>query len=63
LLDVRETAFDMTPERSPHIARALAADGGWRLNLSSSPRDAVPYLRDMLEQVASGVAPSHADSV
>ena len=53
LLDVRETAFDMTPERSPLVAKALAADGGWCLNLSSSPEDAVPHLRAMLEQVAS----------
>jgi hypothetical protein len=56
LLDVRETAFDMTPERSPIVARALAADGGWCLNLSSSPHEAVPHLRAMLEQVASGTA-------
>ena len=63
LLDVRETAFDMTPERSPQIARALAADGGWCLNLSSSPHDAVPHLRAMLDQVASGVAPGDAGLV
>ena len=60
LLDVREAAFDMTPERSPLVARALAADGGWCLNLSSSPEEAVPHLRAMLDHVANGLAPGDA---
>lgn len=40
--------FDRFPARWPHVVRALTEHGGWRLNLSSDPNDALPLVREML---------------
>ena len=45
-----EPGFDLYPARHAVVARALAAGGGWRLTLSSDPREAVPLLLQMLSQ-------------
>jgi hypothetical protein len=39
-------------ERLPRAAAWLAASGGWRLSLSSDPREAVPALEEMIGTVA-----------
>ena len=41
--------FDRFPERHARVVRELAAPGGWRLNLSSNPQDALPLIRAMLD--------------
>ena len=41
--------FDRFPARWPAVRDALAARGGWRLNLSSDPRDGVALVRRVLE--------------
>ena len=46
--------FDRFPARWPEVARALAARGGWRLNLSSDAHDALPVLRDLLARAGRG---------
>jgi hypothetical protein len=43
--------FDRFPARWPAVVRALAARGGWRLNLSSDPMAAVPLVHDILRGV------------
>ena len=40
--------FDRFPARWPAVRDALAARGGWRLNLSSDPRDGVRLVRRVL---------------
>jgi hypothetical protein len=40
--------FDRFPARWPGVARALAARGGWRLNLTDDAREALPVVRDLL---------------
>ena len=40
--------FDRFPARWPGVVRTLTAHGGWRLNLSSDARDAVPFVRELL---------------
>ena len=40
--------FDRFPARWPAVVHALASRGGWRLNLSRDPNDAVPVVRDLL---------------
>ena len=42
--------FDRFPARHAASASALAVHGGWRLRLSSDPRDALPLLRKMLHE-------------
>ena len=42
--------FDRFPARWPAVRRALTARGGWRLNLSADPHDALPVVRDLLAQ-------------
>lgn len=44
--------FDRFPTRWPSVMSALAARGGWRLNLSHDAREAVPVVRDLLERSA-----------
>ena len=44
--------FDRFPLRWPEVARALTARGGWRLNLTKSPHDALPVVVDLLERTA-----------
>ena len=41
--------FDRFPERHIDVVRALARYGGWRLTLSTDPRDALPLLIRMLD--------------
>ena len=40
--------FDRFPTSWPGVRRALSARGGWRLNLTHDPREAVPIVRDLL---------------
>jgi hypothetical protein len=40
--------FDRFPQRWPAVASALAARGGWRLNLASDPMAALPFVHDIL---------------
>jgi hypothetical protein len=40
--------FDRFPARWPHVVRALTERGGWRLNLSTDARDAMPLVRELL---------------
>jgi len=42
------SGFDRFPARWPAVVRALTARGGWRLNLSADPQDALPVVRDVL---------------
>jgi hypothetical protein len=42
--------FDAFPERHERVVRTLAARGGWRLELSPNPRDALPLLDEMLRR-------------
>ena len=42
--------FDRFPARWPAVVRALTARGGWRLNLTSDPRDGVARVRDLLSR-------------
>ena len=42
--------FDRFPDRNMPVANALASSGGWRLTLTSDPRDALPHLEEMLKQ-------------
>jgi hypothetical protein len=44
--------FDRFPARWPSVVAALAGRGGWRLNLSPDPRDALPVMRDLLAHAA-----------
>ncbi|HEY4218295.1 MAG TPA: hypothetical protein VGM67_14235 [Gemmatimonadaceae bacterium] len=48
--------FDRFPSRHNTCARTLAAPGGWRLTLSSDPRDALPLLQRMLRETPSRAA-------
>jgi hypothetical protein len=45
--------FDRFPERWPAALRALVGRGGWRLNLSSDPREAVPLVHDVLRRATA----------
>ena len=40
--------FDRFPARWPAVRDALAARAGWRLNLSSDPREGVALVREVL---------------
>jgi hypothetical protein len=40
--------FDRFPARWPAVRDALAARAGWRLNLSSDPREGVALVRGVL---------------
>ena len=48
LADQIAPGFDRFPARWPGVVRALTQQGGWRLNLSHDPHDAVPIVRDLL---------------
>lgn len=41
--------YDRYPERLDASVESLASQGGWRLSLSDDPRDALPFLLQMLE--------------
>lgn len=47
--------FDRFPARWPAVVRALSERGGWRLNLSSDPHEAVQIVRNLLARVARPV--------
>jgi hypothetical protein len=47
--------FDRFPARWPEVVRTLTAHGGWRINLSSDARDAVPFVRELLTMSARRV--------
>jgi hypothetical protein len=44
--------FDRFPARWPAVVGALAQRGGWRLNLSDDPSEAVPVVHDLLERMS-----------
>lgn len=46
-----DAGFDRFRDQMPEVARRLCARGGWRLNLSSDPRDALPYIHEMLSEL------------
>jgi hypothetical protein len=54
LEDQLTTGFDRFPARWPAVVRALAARGGWRLNLSADPHAAVRVVRDLLVRAGRG---------
>ena len=43
--------FDRFPTRWPAVRHALAARGGWRLNLSNDPTAALPLVHDVMRGV------------
>ncbi|HKH90565.1 MAG TPA: hypothetical protein VKA54_02115 [Gemmatimonadaceae bacterium] len=47
--------FDRFPTSWPAVARALSARGGWRLNLSRDPHEAVAIVRDLLARASRTV--------
>ena len=46
----RDPGFDRFPAHDEQVARALSRRGGWRLELSPDPAEALPLLRRMLEE-------------
>ena len=51
LLGAPEVEADLAPAQRVRAADALSVNGGWRLNLTSNPMDAVPQLREMLAEL------------
>lgn len=49
-----EAGFDRYRDAIPAAVAALAARGGWRLNLSDDPTDALPHLEEMLTALDQG---------
>jgi hypothetical protein len=54
ILQGPEAAFDLAPSRRRAVVDALAAAGGWHLALSDDPREAIPYVREMLRATHEG---------
>ena len=54
LLSQLSPGFDRFPHRVDRVVEALTAGGGWRLTLSSDPRESLPFLRRMLESRLRG---------
>jgi hypothetical protein len=50
LLSQLAPGFDRFPQRVERVVEALTAGGGWRLTLTSDAREALPFLRRMLEE-------------
>ena len=44
-----ESGFDLNPAEGKRVAEQLAGNGGWRVQLSDNPFDAVPLIEEMLE--------------
>ena len=44
-----ESGFDLNPTEGKRVAEQLAGNGGWCLQLSDNPFDAVPLIEEMLE--------------
>ena len=44
-----ESGFDLNPTEGRRVAEQLAGNGGWRVQLSDNPFDAVPLIEEMLE--------------
>ena len=43
-----ESGFDLNPAEGKRVAEQLAGTGGWRVQLSDNPFDAVPLIEEML---------------
>jgi hypothetical protein len=50
LLSQLAPGFDRFPHRVERVVDALTAGGGWRLTLTSDAREALPFLRRMLDE-------------
>ena len=50
LLSQLPAGFDRFPHRVERVVKALTAGGGWRLTLSDDAREALPFLRRMLDE-------------
>ncbi|MCH8144305.1 MAG: hypothetical protein IIA55_06270, partial [Gemmatimonadetes bacterium] len=48
-----EEGFDRFPAAAAVAVGRLARSGGWRLHVSSDPRESVAFLDEMLSQVAA----------
>lgn len=46
-----EAGFDRFGDQMPEVARHLCARGGWCLNLSTDPRNALPYIEQMFAEL------------
>jgi hypothetical protein len=51
IVNAPEQRYDLAPEQRRRAAEAIAAGGGWRLRLSHDPAQAMPHLRDMLNEI------------
>lgn len=51
LVNAPEAVADRDPGQRRRVAAALAQAGGWHLNLSADPADAIPHLRAMLASI------------
>jgi hypothetical protein len=51
LMNAPESQLDLHPTQRAQVARFLSAAGGWHMELSSDPADAVRYLRELLAEV------------
>jgi hypothetical protein len=45
-----DAGFDRYPARHERVVADLSRQGGWELELSDDPDDALPLLRRMLEE-------------
>jgi hypothetical protein len=52
MLDDLEPGFHLFEDRLPAIVREWAGAGAWRLSVDGHPADAVPVVRELLEDVA-----------
>jgi hypothetical protein len=50
LLSQLSPGFDRFPRRMERVVERLTADGGWRLTLTNDARQALPFLRRMLDE-------------
>jgi hypothetical protein len=50
LLSQLSPGFDRFPRRMERVVERLTADGGWRLTLTNNARQALPFLRRMLDE-------------
>ncbi len=51
VIDAPESRFNLSPDGQLGAVRALAAPGGWKLELSDDPFESIPRLREMLVQI------------
>jgi hypothetical protein len=50
LLSQLSPGFDRFPHRVERVVDVLTAGGGWRLTLTDDAREALPFLRRMLDE-------------